>query len=80
MLEAVQNNDEKREQRCVDENNYRGDDQAGGIGMDSGLANRFPGQVEDDDIENPWGDGKQRRGDLSGPEDECEKGRVAEES
>jgi hypothetical protein len=50
------------------------------VGSNSGEADGFPGEIGNEDVENPRNDGKQRNGSLAGTRDQNEKGRVTGES
>src|SRR5208283_4156775 len=79
-LEIVQDEYESWEQAGVKENYDGGDDEAGRIGLDSSLADGFPGEIENEHVENPRDDGEKGRGNLAGTENEGEESRVTEES
>lgn len=79
-MEIVQDEYESWEQAGVEEDYDGGDDEAGRIGLDSSLADGFPGKIENEHVENPRDDGEKGRGDLAGTENEGEESRVTEES
>ncbi len=79
-MEIVQDQYESWEQAGVEEDHDGGDDEAGRIGLDSGLADGFPGEIENEYVENPRDDGEQGRGDLAGTENEREESGVTDET
>jgi hypothetical protein len=76
----VQEYEEDRQQDAVNEDHDGGGDQADGVGTNSGEADGFPGEIENEDVENPRNDGKQRNGGLAGTRDQNEKGGVTGEA
>ena len=78
--EAVQQDRDCRKQRTVQEDDDGSHAETGGIGKEASEADDSPGEIEDQDVEKPGDDGEQWSGDLSGAEDEGEKGGVSEET
>jgi len=78
--QLVQQDEEGRQQNAINEYDNEGGDQAGVVKMNSGEADSFPGEIRNENVENPRDDGKERNGGLAGMRDEKEKGGVTSET
>jgi hypothetical protein len=78
--QLVQQHEEGRQQDAINEYDNEGGDQAGGVRTNSGEADSFPGEIRNENVENPRDDRKQRNGGLTGIRDEKEKSGVTSET